>query len=338
MIRVSDLHKRYGAVRAVDGVSFSVAAGEVVGFLGPNGAGKSTTMRILCGYLAADAGEVEVDGRRVHPDERTAKQALGYLPESTPLYERMRVVDLLDFVGRARGLRGSALSDALERVLDRCGLTGWGTRRVRTLSKGYRQRVGLALALLTDPPVLVLDEPTSGLDPNEVTRMRGLIEELGRTKTVLLSTHVLPEVQAVCRRVVILSRGRVVADGSPLELAAAEREALRVTVRARDVEPGAVAVELSGVPGVAEVRPLGVDDEGHIGHALTVNERRETAVRVAGLIHARGWALIELAHELPTLEHVFLRRTESTEALAGTAYADAPVQRAASDEQVEDAR
>ena len=249
MIRVHALSKRYGEVRAVDGVSFQVDAGEVVGFLGPNGAGKSTTMRILCGYLAADAGEVEVDGKAMHPDASATKRALGYLPESNPLYERMRVGDLLDFVGRAAGLGGAARRDAVARELARCGLEGWSRRPIRTLSKGYRQRVGLAQALLADPPALVLDEPTNGLDPTEVARMRDLIGELGRTKTILLSTHVLSEVQALCRRVVILSRGRVVADGSPLDLAAAEREELRVTLRARGPRGGRGRGALSGPGG-----------------------------------------------------------------------------------------
>ncbi|MFT5289439.1 MAG: ABC-2 type transport system ATP-binding protein [Planctomycetota bacterium] len=317
MIRVSALQKSYGPVRAVDDVSFSIDAGEVVGFLGPNGAGKSTTMRILCGYLAADAGEVEVDGHRVDPDSRGGKHAIGYLPESNPLHDRMRVADLLDFVGRVRGLGKPARREALQRVVDLCGLAGWTNRRIGTLSKGYRQRVGLAQALLTDPPVLVLDEPTNGLDPTEVARMRLLIEELGRTKTILLSTHVLTEVQAICRRVVILSRGKVVADGSPLDLAAAEREQLRVSLRPLEQSAESVAEELQRIPGVVELRSLGADDEGTIGFALEVNDRRTTALRLSRLVHARGWDLLELAHELPTLEQVFLRRTESTEA-AGT--------------------
>ena len=328
MIRVSSLQKSYGPVRAVDGVSFDMKAGEVVGFLGPNGAGKSTTMRILCGYLAADGGEVEVAGERVHPDGKGAKRAIGYLPESTPLWGRMAVTDLLDSMGRVRGLGARQRRLARERVLQRCGLEGWEGRRIATLSKGYRQRVGLALALLSDPPVLVLDEPTSGLDPKEVARMRSLIAELGETKTVLLSTHVLSEVQAICRRGVVLSRGRVVADGSPLSLASAEKEQLRLVVRASDAQPEALLEELKRVPGVLAVHPVGLDEEGLVGFRISVNDRVQTATRISGLVHARAWQLVELAHLLPTLEQVFLRCTESTSAAweeHGEQASDAPL-------------
>lgn len=310
MIRVHELTKRYGEVLAVNHVTFEVQRGEVVGFLGPNGAGKSTTMRCLTGYLRADGGAVSIDGREVHPDDVETRRRVGYLPESTPLYRRMRVGDYLDFVGRVRGFDRRARREALERVLATCGLEGFVGRRIAELSKGYRQRVGLAQALFADPDVLVLDEPTSGLDPAEITRIRELVRELGRTKTILLSTHVLSEVQEVCRRVVILAAGRVVADGTPVDLAEGERAGLRVTLTIPDGTedvPGALAA-LGGVEGV---RTAGEDDAGRRAFALEVEERFAVAEGVVALARERGWGLVELRHELPDLEQVFLRRTRA---------------------------
>ena len=236
MIRVDELEKSFGDVRAVDRVSFEIRRGEVVGFLGPNGAGKSTTMKMLTGFLVPDGGRAEVAGAPVDPlapgGGVAARRHLGYLPESTPLYRSMRVDRYLDYVGRVRGLSRGARRAASERVVHDCDLEGYTRRRIATLSKGYRQRVGLAQALFGDPDVLVLDEPTSGLDPAEIVRIRELVRRLGERKTILLSTHVLSEVQETCRRVIILSAGRIVADGSPLDLAAAEDAQVTVTLRA----------------------------------------------------------------------------------------------------------
>jgi len=312
MIRVRALHKSYGSLPAVDGVSFDVDAGEVVGFLGPNGAGKSTTMRILCGYLAADSGTVEVNGAPMRPELRAPKRSIGYLPESTPLYGRMRVRDMLDFLGRVRALPRKRRRARVAEIASVCGLEGWESRRIKTLSKGYRQRVGLAAALFGDPPVLVLDEPTSGLDPSEVMRMRALICELGRTKTVLLSTHVLSEVQAVCARVVILARGRVVADGSPSDLASKQSELLRLRVLAGEADRERLAERLLRLEGVKSVHGAGRDEAGVLGFSLAVEQRRETALRVAACVQERGLGLVELAHEVPSLERVFLRCCEPT--------------------------
>ena len=307
MIRVEALEKRYRELRAVDGVSFGVERGEVVGFLGPNGAGKSTTMRCLAGYLFPDAGTIEIGGRAVHPDDLETRGAVGYLPESTPLYGRMRVAQYLDFVGRLRGLGAGERRQAGARVLGDCGLEGRAHQRIGTLSKGYRQRVGLAQALLADPDVLILDEPTGGLDPAEVTRMRELVRALGERKTILLSTHVLSEVQETCRRVVILSGGRVVADGTPLDLAEGERAELSVTLEAAGEE---ALAQLRTLPGVVAARATGVDGAGRRGIALEVEDRHAAARAVVEVVGARGWGLLELRHELPSLEQVFLRRTQ----------------------------
>lgn len=312
MIRVEQLQKRYGTVRAVDGVSFQVERGEVVGFLGPNGAGKSTTMKILTGFLAPDGGLAEIDGHAVHADagvgseQLEARRRVGYLPESTPLYRGMRVDRYLDFVGRVRGLPRAARRDAFERVVAECDLGGYERRRIGTLSKGYRQRVGLAQALLAEPEVLILDEPTSGLDPAEIVRIRELVRRLGRERTVLLSTHVLGEVQEACRRVIILTAGRLVADGDPLELAAEEDAGLGVTLRGA---PEDAAQELAELDGVVAARPLGADAGGRARYALAVEERFAAAEAVYRLAARRGWGLCELRHEVPSLESVFLRKT-----------------------------
>ncbi len=311
MIRAHELRKTYAEVHALDGVSFDVPGGEVVGLLGPNGAGKSTTMKILTGFLYADSGEVTIDGQVVDPERPDSKRAIGYLPETTPLYPRMRVAEYLGFIGRMHGMTRGARRDALERVTTDCGLVGWEARRIGTLSKGYRQRVGLAQALFSDPKVLVLDEPTSGLDPAEITRIRALIQRLGETKTILLSTHALAEVQETCSRVIILAAGRVVADGSTLDLAEAESVEVHVTLGTEGASRDVAVSVLGAVEGVGAVRVLGTDGAGRFALALSVTERFGASKRIAEVVRAEGWELFELRHDLPSLERVFLRRTEA---------------------------
>ncbi|HOX43924.1 MAG TPA: ATP-binding cassette domain-containing protein [Myxococcota bacterium] len=212
MIEVQRLVKRYGAQPAVDGISFSVARGEVLGFLGPNGAGKTTTMRILTGALPATEGRVSVAGLDVFDQPMAVKRKVGYLPEVPPLYEELDVLAYLRFVARLKGLPGRRVKSEVERVVQTCGLGEVRGRLIANLSKGFRQRVGLAQALLADPEVLILDEPTIGLDPNQIAEIRGLIRRLAENHTVVLSTHILPEVIQVCQRVLIVHRGRIVAD------------------------------------------------------------------------------------------------------------------------------
>ncbi|MFO0844521.1 MAG: ATP-binding cassette domain-containing protein [Gemmataceae bacterium] len=213
MIHVSNLTKYYGDYVAIRDVSFDVEQGQVVGFLGPNGAGKSTTMRILAGYLAATSGRATIAGLDVFWDPVGVRRKIGYLPESCPLYPDMRVVEYLTYRGGIKGLHGRACRAAVERVVDRCWLKDVRRQLIGTLSKGYRQRVGLADALLHDPPVLILDEPTAGLDPSQIRETRGLIRDLGEQHTVLLSTHILSEVEMTCDRAIIINRGRVAAAG-----------------------------------------------------------------------------------------------------------------------------
>jgi len=308
MIRAEGLVKHYGDVRAVEDVSFEVGRGEIVGFLGPNGAGKSTTMRMLAGYLHPDQGRVHIAGHDMASDGQAARASLGYLPESTPLYRDMRVDHYLLFVGELRGMNRVQRQDALERVFEATDLAGYTQRKIGTLSKGYRQRVGLAQALISDPDVLILDEPTSGLDPAEIVRVRDRIVALAETKTVLLSTHVLPEVEEVCRRVIILAGGRIVADGSLLELSAGREECLLVTLVASEQEALAACADL---PGVQTCSVSGRGSKGRLRLQLEVSERFEVAERVGALAADRGWPLLELRHDVPTLERVFLECTRS---------------------------
>ncbi len=305
MIRVQGLTKRYGPVVALEGVSFEIGRGEVVGFLGPNGAGKTTTMKILTGYLHPDRGGAEVAGHSVLREPLSVKRQIGYLPESTPLYAEMRVDHYLDFAGAVRGIPAAGRKGAIDRVVGACALEGVMKKQVGELSRGYRQRVGLAQALLHDPPILILDEPTSGLDPNQIVEIRGLIARLGREKTILLSTHILPEVRETCRRVLIIHRGRIVADGTPDSLAAGQRDetTLFVTVRG-----AGAAGALSGIPGVRRVEPLGTED-GRERLRLRVASDAPVEEAVFDAAVARGWKILEMRREIPTLEDVFRRLT-----------------------------
>ena len=221
MIEVKGLTKYFGTIAALQDVSFSVNAGEIVGFLGPNGAGKSTAMRILTGFFPASRGEARIDGYEVHEHPLEVKRRVGYLPEHVPLYDEMTVRGFLGYVARVKGLSRAQRTVELNRVMEKCGLTDMGGRILRHLSKGYRQRVGIAQALVGSPPVLILDEPTVGLDPGQIVDIRRMIKELGGDHTVLLSTHILPEVSMVCDRVIIISRGHIVAQDTMETLTAA---------------------------------------------------------------------------------------------------------------------
>ena len=244
MIEVKDLTKVYGSFVAIQGVSFKAERGKILGFLGPNGAGKTTTMRIITGFMPASSGTVVVDGLDIFSQSLEARRRIGYLPESPPLYDEMRVTSYLRFVGKLRGISRGDLDAALERVLNVCGLAEVAERICGQLSKGYRQRVGLAQALVHDPPVLVLDEPTIGLDPRQIRDIRRLIRGLSGTRTIVLSTHILPEVSQICDRVVIISDGHVVLEE--------DLAALPAGTSLEDVFLGAIAKERPGQAGEAE--------------------------------------------------------------------------------------
>ena len=250
MVEIEHLTKTYGAQNAVDNISFTAGKGEIVGFLGPNGAGKSTTMKIATGYLPPTAGTVRVAGHDVLTDSLAVRRHVGYLPEHNPLYLDMYVHEYLEFIGSVHGLRGAGLRSRVAELVGRVGLSREQNKQIGALSKGYRQRVGLAQALIHDPDVLILDEPTTGLDPNQILEIRQLIREVGEDKTVIFSTHILPEVTALCSRVLIISRGKLVADSPVAELAA--RAAGETVVRAEFEGPVDTA-KLAQLPGVRNV-------------------------------------------------------------------------------------
>ena len=297
MVEVQHLTKTYGAQNAVDDISFTAGKGEIVGFLGPNGAGKSTTMKIAIGYLPPTAGTVRVAGFDVQTDSLAVRREVGYLPEHNPLYLDMYVHEYLEFIGAVHGLRGAGLRNRVAELVRRVGLGREQNKQIGALSKGYRQRVGLAQALLHDPSVLILDEPTTGLDPNQIQEIRELIREVGHDKTVIFSTHILPEVTALCSRVLIISRGKLVADSPVAELAA--RAAGETVVRAEFEGPVDTA-RLAALPGVRGV-------EAGPGGLVSLRSAPGTDLRgaISRLAAQEGWVLLGLRQEQQSLEAVF---------------------------------
>lgn len=305
MIDVTRLTKRYGDRLAVDDVSFSIGRGEVCGFLGPNGAGKTTTLRAITGFLAPTSGSVSVAGFDVAERPLEAKRRIGYLPESTPLYPDMRVGEFLAFVCRVKGITGTALRDELGRVMAATHIADRERSLVKSLSKGYRQRVGIAQALVGDPDVLILDEPTVGLDPEQINDVRGFIRELAGRHTIILSSHILPEVQAVCSKVLIINKGKLIAADTPENLARrfAHADRIRLTL----VAGVDAATGVASLPTVAAVEKTG-EREGRLSLAVTPKEGGLSAARkeIIGLVAANGWELMELAGEAASLEEVYL--------------------------------
>jgi ABC-2 type transport system ATP-binding protein len=313
MIEVEGLTKNYGPTLAVNQVSFSVRRGEVLGFLGPNGAGKSTTMKMLTCFLAPSAGRAVVAGHDVFDDSLEVRKRIGYLPEDTPIYRDMTVVEYLQFAAAVRGMPSDKVGGRIKEIGARCGLGDVAGKLVGELSKGYRQRVGLAQAMLHDPDIVILDEPTSGLDPNQIVEIRSLIKEIGREKTVILSTHILPEVQATCSRIVIINGGKLVADGTPDELRARERGgSYRVVVESNGVPKEAIRDRLASIAGVARCVLL-AGEEG--SHAFTIHAAASTDLRKLLFRAAvdNRWTLLELARESASLEDVFRNLTTGEE-------------------------
>ncbi|HEX6938110.1 MAG TPA: ATP-binding cassette domain-containing protein [Longimicrobiales bacterium] len=330
MITVDGVTKRYGALVAVDDLSFEIDRGEVVGFLGPNGAGKTTTMRMLAGTLEPDAGVVRIDGRPLGEAPLEAKRRIGYMPESNALYAEMLVSEYLDYAAELRGLAGADRRGALADAVEATGIGAVYNRPISQLSKGYRQRVGLAAAILHRPEILILDEPTEGLDPNQRLDIRRLIRDLGRDRTVLVSTHVLAEVEATCDRVLIVSRGRLVADGGVTELLDAQRSGPRYVVEA---EGDGVADALAALPGVVQHEAEPVD--GRVRVELRASGGEDLRPRIFRLAQERGWTLWELYRERASLEQVFQQLTAAPAAGEGDANEAALVGAGAAPEEVD---
>jgi ABC-2 type transport system ATP-binding protein len=307
MIRTESLNKLYGTQKAVDDVSFEVRSGEILGFLGPKGAGKTTTMKMITCYMPPTSGSIYVDDLNVHEHSLEIRRRIGYLPESTPLYEDMGVIEYLDFIANVRKIAKSDKRNALDRVIDVCGLSGVVHKDIGELSKGYRQRVGLAQAIIHDPDILVLDEPTTGLDPNQIIEIRNLIKKLGEEKTVIFSTHILQEVQATCDRVLIINNGKIAAQGTPDELQAsvkgqqlihmlikgADEEALRKLLGEIDAAALEGSREVSGLL-QADIIIRSADDHREI---------------IFDAITAQKWKILEMTPSRLSLEDVFRKLT-----------------------------
>jgi ABC-2 type transport system ATP-binding protein len=306
MIEVQNLTKRYGPVTAIRDVSFAVAPGEIVGFLGPNGAGKSTTMRILACFIPASGGTARVAGYDVFRESMEVRKRIGYLPESVPLYNEMRVAPYLDFVAEVKGVPRSARKRRVADVMDRCLIADVQNRLIRNLSKGYRQRVGLAQAIVSDPHVLILDEPTIGLDPRQIAEIRSLIKSLAGEHTVILSTHILPEVSMVCGSVVIINRGAIVAQGPIDRLVEQFFPTSRVQVEVTGPR-AAVLDGMRAIQGVVRVEDSAALGDG-VGRYVVESARgRDVRGEIFQLAAQQKWSLLELRQVGMTLEEVFIR-------------------------------
>lgn len=307
MIEVQNLTKRYGSHLAVNDISFTVDEGEVVGFLGPNGAGKSTTMNILTGYLSASSGSAKINGFDILENPNQAKASIGYLPEQPPLYLDMTVREYLDFMYDLKKCKLSRQTHIAEicRLVKIDGVYG---RLIKNLSKGYRQRVGVAQALIGNPPVLILDEPTVGLDPNQIIEIRTLIKNLGKHHTVILSSHILQEIEAVCDRIIIINQGQLVADDTAAELTKRYSSDRRLLVRIAGGEEDAYAL-LTRVPGVEQVASLGEKELGVFEFAVTPKEGEDVRREISTRLAARNWAIMGMRSMEMTLEDVFVSLT-----------------------------
>jgi ABC-2 type transport system ATP-binding protein len=311
MIRAVNLSKRFGETLAVDSLSFDIPRGQVVGFLGPNGAGKTTTMRLLTAFLTPDEGQAELMGQDVSRNLLSVRRRLGYLPENNPLYDDLEMTDALHFIARLRGIEDPSLRlFRVKAAMKTCGLRSQAGKKVGELSRGFRQRLGLAQTILHDPDVLILDEPTSSLDPNQVQEVRGLIRELKAAKTVLISTHILSEVTATCDRVIIINAGQIVADGSPDELSGElqNRNLLWVGLKGPQEKISQALGQVSGVLSVRLERMEGFNEEGFLLESESGVDLREPVFILASQNH---WPIMGLRQERLSLEEVFRKLTQS---------------------------
>lgn len=305
-IEVRNLTKRYGETTVLDHISFSVDSGEILGFLGPNGAGKTTTMRILTGFLAPNEGSVSIGGFDISEHSLQVREKVGYLPENNPLYNEMRVYEYLEFSARAKGIRN--IWTEVKRVIEICALKDRPAQPIGELSKGYRQRVGLAQALLGDPEIIILDEPTSGLDPNQIVEIRNLIKEIGRKKTIILSTHILSEVQASCTRAIIIHRGKIVASGTTDELIhqAQGKGEIRIILSERRTD---VEEALRSLPGVESLDFQKTLNPNEAGYLITVGENIDLREKIFRLCVEKDIMLLGMEHRTLSLEDVFRQLT-----------------------------
>jgi len=304
MISVNNLTRLYGEFKAVDDISFTINEGEITGLLGPNGAGKTTTLRMLSCYLNPDKGSIVVDGKNAGTQPLEIKKMIGYLPESAPLYGEMLVFDYLMFVSEIRGIEGT---ESLMKVAEMCRIKDVMHKSINELSKGYRQRVGLAHAMIHDPKILILDEPTSGLDPIEIVEIRELIKELGKKKTVILSTHILSEVEATCDRVIIINKGRIIADDKTGLLGAAGGDN-RIIIKISGTDYAALKSDLMNISGVKKINQI--DDKDLIAAEIFADKSIDIRPEIFRLAASKGWIMYEMKQEQASLENIFRELTE----------------------------
>ena len=311
MIEISHLTKKFDQFVAVDDLSFSVREGEVLGFLGPNGAGKSTTMKVITGFLAPSAGKVTIDGHDISSAALQAKRLIGYLPEGAPSYGDMTTLEFLRFIAQIRGFRGAEIEQRVDHVINEVALESVRDQSIETLSKGFKRRVGLAQAIMHDPKVLILDEPTDGLDPNQKHHVRALIKSLATDKIVIVSTHILEEVTAVCSRAVIITNGKIVADGTPAELESQSRfhQAIRVTL----TDSHDLLADLKAVPGVASVE---VAESNGLAYTILAEGGTSIFSQVSEVAQQKHWPISEFHVERGQLEDVFRSVTQQSEGRA----------------------
>ena len=304
MINAEGLTKFYGTYCAVDHINLDIRNGEIVGLLGPNGAGKTTTLRMLTGYLKPSSGNIRIKDYNINDNTLEIKKLMGYLPESAPLYNEMLAYDYLNYVAEIRNIEKDKIGSRLKHVADLCGINEVMHKPINTLSKGYKQRVGLAHAMMNDPEILILDEPTSGLDPNQIVEIRDIIREIGKEKTVILSTHILSEAEATCDRIIIINKGKIAADQTIEELKDSMGKEFLVNITLKYASTDDVVKEFGSVNGIEEVNE-GRDDAGFTKITLRCGSDNDPREEIYKRIKQHDWVLLEFHHELQTLEKVF---------------------------------
>ena len=312
MISVSGLTKSYGKNRGIDDISFTIPEGQIVGFLGPNGAGKTTTMNIITGYMTADSGTVTINEIDMVKQPIDAKKHIGYLPEQPPLYHSMTVKEYLDFAYELKNVQAESRKEHISGICDIIGLGDVYTRVIGHLSKGYKQRVGLAQALIGDPEVLVLDEPTVGLDPRQIVEIRNVIKDMGKKRTIILSTHILPEVSAICERVLVISNGVIVADDKPenLEIATKSNSSLQIRIAGPD---GIVKSLLNEIDGVKSAKSIGEIETDSFDYLIESNQGEDVRKKIFGELASKGFPILMMRPQSDSLEDIFLELTKSEE-------------------------
>jgi len=309
MIEIKNLTKKFGYSTILDNLSFSVKKGEILGFLGPNGAGKTTTMKIITSFWGPSEGSVEIGGINVLKDSLAIRQKIGYLPETVPLYEDMKVYEYLRFVAEARGIKKFEISQKIKEVSEKCGLKEVIKKPIEELSKGYKQRVGLAQAIIHNPDVLILDEPTTGLDPNQIVEIRNLIKEIGHEKTVIFSTHILSEVSAVCDRVIIVNKGKIVGEGSPSELTAraGQKEIIYVKIKGSKEE---ILNKLKEMENVEKIEIKDRESEDVYGFEIEPKVGVDLREYLSMTVMKNNWSILEFSKKSVSLEDVFRELTK----------------------------